>query len=170
MKNLTILKYLQKNTEPWPILIFSMEMSSWFPPLHHFVSSMLSALVTKDYSMIENFAHAHRDVQHELYERHEGEIEDALLMRIIEESNAQISEAVSTLEGMSEAYEKIIERHQTMVATEVMLENHKNLVKEKEEEGEMDADMAHSIMHMINISHKKLKWHPYPRQIGRAPV
>ena len=60
-------------------------------------SSMLSALVTKDYSMVESFAHAHTDVQHELYERHEGAIEDSLLMRIIEESNVQIAEAVSTL-------------------------------------------------------------------------
>ena len=67
---------------------------------------------------------------------------------------------------MSEAYEKIIERHQTMVATEVMLENHKMLVREKEEEGEIDADMAHKLMHMINISHKKLKWHPYPTQMA----
>ena len=41
-----------------------------------------------------------------------------------------------------------------MVATEVMLENHKMLVREKEEEGEIDADMAHELMHMINISHK----------------
>ena len=155
-------KHVQKNTEPWPILIFGMELFSWFPPIQQFISDMLSLVVTRDYSMIENFAHAHKTVQHELFERHEGEIEDDLLMRIIDESNTQLAEAIITLEGMSEAYEKIIERHQTVVAAEVMLENHKMLVKEKEEEGEIDAGMAHKLFHMINISHKKLKCHPYP--------
>ena len=102
-------KHVQKNTEPWPILIFGMELFSWFPPIQQFISDMLSLVVTRDYSMIENFAHAHKTVQHELFERHEGEIEDDLLMRIIDESNTQLAEAIITLEGMSEAYEKIIE-------------------------------------------------------------
>ena len=130
-------KHVQKNTEPWPILIFGMELFSWFPPIQQFISDMLSLVVTRDYSMIENFAHAHKTVQHELFERHEGEIEDDLLMRIIDESNTQLAEAIITLEGMSEAYEKIIERHQTVVAAEVMLENHKMLVKEKKKKGKL---------------------------------
>ena len=152
---------------PQNLLYFIMRLMRWkIIGLTEMLGMILNYFVTRDYRIVENYIHGHKTAIHYLLTRHKGLVEDGTLARVLNEAETQVAEAQIKLDGLGKVYESVIERHETVVAAEVMLSYQEKLVREKEEEGELNEENAHRLYRQINISKMRLKSHPLPKKMS----
>jgi NhaP-type Na+/H+ or K+/H+ antiporter len=153
---------VKKHTEPPSALVCLIIFLNRFPLpwIKQFFAGYLNFIVTRDYSLVENFIHAHHSAIHHLKTRHEDLIDAEILHTVVAEAENQVSEAQTVMDGLDRVYERVVERHETVTAAMVMLEHQEDLVREKEESGELHEDNARLIYDNIIVSKQQLKAHP----------
>jgi NhaP-type Na+/H+ or K+/H+ antiporter len=155
---------VEKHAEPPPFLSALHAAFKMVPGLASFIASTLNRAITRDYSLIENFVHAHREAIHELHLRHNDLAKyDYTLDMVVHEAKEQVAEAMNKLDGLGRLYENVIERHETVTATAVLLNYEIKLIKRKIESGELEEEDGHKLLHHVYVSKQKLKSHPVPK-------
>jgi NhaP-type Na+/H+ or K+/H+ antiporter len=152
---------------PQTPLYFIMRLMRWkIIGLTEMLGMILNYFVTRDYRIVENYIHGHKTAIHYLLTRHKGLVDDDTLARVLNEAEMQVAEAQTKLDGLGKVYESVIERHETVTAAEVMLSYQEKIVREKEEEGELSEENAHTLYRQISISKMRLKSHPLPKKMS----